>query len=460
MGSIVINYLIIAISMGKIMMKKSLKKVLALGLAAVVTFSLAGCGDSSSNESNTGNDTKNESNEESGNQSTDFSGKTLSIGVWGGNDQESAALDKMVAEFEKNTNAKIDIKVYTDYNTQIQADFIAGTAPDAFYIDGSMFPFYSQLGVMEPLDSKEMGTDAYYENLLSAFTAEDGTIYCIPKDVSTLATYYNEDILKEVGVSPDDIPTALEDYKDFVTDLQKKLDDKYGKGKVAAMTYNPELSREIYVLEAGGTSILDDKGNAQLSNDAVVENLQFLIDLVQTGAVKTPADLGLGWNGEAFGTGKAAIMEEGNWVYGSLKTDYSDVKFGVKEMPTYKGTQYSMSFTVGWGISAASKEKELAKEWIKYATGVDGMNIWCSGAGCLPSREDVAKAMDVESDSVWKVHSDMIKVALPWQKGTTIDIVNNAYKNFVPAAFKGDDTAKKAMEQTDKQANSEIANAQ
>ena len=26
-------------------------------------------------------------------------------------------------------------------------------------------------------------------------------------------------------------------------------------------------------------------------------------------------------------------MEEGNWVYGTLKTDYSDINFGVKEMP-------------------------------------------------------------------------------------------------------------------------------
>ena len=47
-----------------------------------------------------------------------------------------------------------------------------------------------------------MGTDAYYENLLSAFTAEDGTVYCIPKDVSTLATYYNIGLLESVGVSP------------------------------------------------------------------------------------------------------------------------------------------------------------------------------------------------------------------------------------------------------------------
>lgn len=446
------------------MMKNKLKKVLALTMVAALTAGLAGCGSSTDDkgtDSNTAGDNQTAGTENAAKETTgDFSGKTVSIGVWGGNDQEAAALDKMIADFEDKTGAKVETKVYTDYNTQIQADFIAGTAPDAFYIDANMFPFYSNLGVIEPLDAAEMGTENYYENLLSAFTAEDGTIYCIPKDVSTLATYYNKGILDSVGVKPEDIPASLEEYKTFLVDLQTKLDEKYGKGQVAAMTYNQDLAREIYVLEDGGNSISDETGKSTMSSEGVVKNMEFLVDLVSTGAVKTPTDIGLGWNGEAFGTGKAAIMEEGNWVYTTLKNDYSDIDFGVKEMPTYNGTQYSMSFTVGWGIAAASKEKDLAKEWIKYATGTEGMQTWCQGAGCLPSRADVATAMDVESDPVWKVHSDMINVALPWQKGTTIDIINTAYKNFVPAAFKGEISAKEAMEQIDKQANNEISNAQ
>ena len=452
-------------------MKNRFMKALAVTLVTTMTLAMAACGGSGSSGSTTApkdttanNENKTETSAPAGEETTagggDYSGQTLSIGVWGGNDQEAAALDANVKAFEAMTGAKVETKVYTDYNTQIQADFIAGTAPDTFYIDGSMFPFYSTLGVMEPLDPEEMGVSNFYENLVAAFTAEDGTIYCIPKDVSTLATYYNKGLLESVGVSPEDIPADLESYKEFLVDLQAKLDEKYGAGQVAAMTYNQDLAREIYVLEAGGNSISDADGKSTMSSDGVVENLQFLVDLALTGAWKTPTDLGLGWNGEAFGTGKAAIMEEGNWVYTTLKNDYSDIDFGVKAMPTYKGTQYSMAFTVGWGVSAKSDKKDLAKEWIKFVTGPEGMKTWCTGAGCLPSRADVATAMDVESDPVWKVHSEMVDVALPWQKGTTIDIINTAYKNFVPAAFKGDTSVKEAMEQVDKQANSEIENAQ
>lgn len=421
-------------------MKKNFKKTMVLTLASVMALSAGSVVNVYAEDG-------------------DFKGHTLNVGIWGGNDQEAAALDEMKAAFEEKTGAEIVFKTYTDYNTQIQADFIAKTAPDVFYIDANMFPFYSNLGVMEPLDAEEMNADQYYENLISAFTAEDGTLYCVPKDVSTLATYYNIDILESVGVKPEDIPASMEEYMEFLPELQAKLDEEYGAGMVAAMTYNPELSRQIYILEENGASIIDENGMATLSTDGVVKNAQFLVDLVQTGAVKTPQDLGLGWNGEAFGVGKAAIMEEGNWVYGTLKKDYSDINFGVKEMPTYNGNQHSMSFTVGYGISAVSEEKDLAKEWIKYATGEEGMQIWSSGAGCLPSRPAVAEAMDVESDPVWAVHSKMIEIATPWQRGTTISIVDSAYKNFIPAAYKGEAEVKETLEQVDQQANSEIENA-
>ncbi|WP_274420109.1 sugar ABC transporter substrate-binding protein [Blautia sp. XA-2221] len=421
-------------------MKKQLKKVTTFTLASVMALSMGSVTTVFAEDG-------------------EYKGHTLNVGIWGGNDQEAAALDKMKTEFEKKTGAEIVFKTYTDYNTQIQADFIAKTAPDVFYIDASMFPFYADLGVMEPLDAEEMEADKYYENLISAFTAEDGTLYCIPKDVSTLATYYNIGILESVGMTADDIPGSLEEYKEFLPELQAKLDEEYGEGMVAAMTYNPELSRQIYVMEENGASIIDENGMSTMSTDGVVENVQFLVDLVQTGAVKTPQDLGLGWNGEAFGVGKAAIMEEGNWVYGTLKKDYSDINFGVKEMPTYNGNQHSMSFTVGYGISAVSEEKELAKEWIKYATGEEGMKIWSSGAGCLPSRPAVADAMDVESDPVWAVHAKMIDIATPWQRGTTVSIIDSTYKNFIPAAFKGEAGVKETLEQIDAQANSEIENA-
>ncbi len=431
---------------------KKMKKILAWAAAAALALSMTACGSTSSGSQLAGS-TGGEGGEGG------YAGTTLTVGIWGGNDQEAAAINQVKADFEALTGCTVELKTYTDYNTQIQADFIGKTAPDVFYVDGNMFPFYSQLGVMEPLDPAEMEADKYYENLIGAFTAEDGTLYCIPKDVSTLALYYNIDLLEEAGYTADDIPATYEEMPEFLSALQAKMDELYGPNQIAAMTYNQDLSRNIPILTNGGAEICDAEGNSTLSNPDVVANLEFMLNFVHEGLWKTPADMGLGWNGEVFGTGKAVIMEEGNWVYGTLVKDYSDINFGVKTMPTYKGVEASMSFTVGYGIFSGSENKELAKEWIKYACGIDGMNTWCSDAGCLPSRPDVAEAMDVESDPVWAMHSEMTSIAIPWQMEDTCSIINSAYQNFLPLAVSGEMSAEEAMVQADQQANSEIANA-
>jgi|GEM_PF-293793 len=451
-----------------------MKKILVLALAAIFAFSLAACakeGKETSNETKTeetskGEDTSKVETEEPAQDTAkteettgaDYAGKTLNVGVWGGNDAEVAALNQVIKDFEAKTGAKIELKTYTDINTQLQADFIAGTAPDVFYVDANVFPFYATLDVMLELDPVEMNADAYYSNLLNAFTTEDGKIYAIPKDMSTLAMYVNTGILEEVGYTIEDIPTSLEEMVTFLPELQAKLDAKYGPQQVTAMTYNQDLARNLHLLERNGASITDADEMATLSSEGVLKNFNFIMELIKTNAYKTPAEIGLGWNGEVFGTGKCVIMEEGNWVYGNLVQNYPDIKFEVLDMPSYLGEKSSMTYTVGYAISAASKEQDLAKEWIKYATG-DGMVTWCSGAGTLPSRDDVAKKMNVEADPVWATHLAQVEYAMPWQKGTTISIINSAYQNYFPSIVSGELTPEEGLKQVDQLANDEIANS-
>lgn len=212
-------------------------RAIAASLALVMAFLLTGCGGGSGD--NPGNSAN--PDQSSGSTNGDFGGRTLTVGIWGGNDQETAAINQLKANFEAEHNCTVDLKVYTDYNTQIQADFIGQTAPDVFYIDGSMFPFYSSLGVMKVLDRAEYELDQFYPNLVEAFTDADGNVQCVPKDVSTLATYYNIDLLESVGYKPEDIPDDYAQYMSFLTDLQAKLDETYGKNQVAAMTYNQDV---------------------------------------------------------------------------------------------------------------------------------------------------------------------------------------------------------------------------
>lgn len=115
-----------------------------------------------------------------------------------------------------------------------------------------------------------------------------------------------------------------------------------------------------------------------------------------------------------------------------------------------------MVFTVGYAINGAAKNVDQAKEFIKYATGTEGMATWTQGAGVLPSREDVAKATNVEADPLKVPHIEAANYATPWQKGTTMDTINTEYQNYIPSVITGERTLEEALKLAEQEANSTI----
>ncbi len=412
---------------------KRIFSVLITGVLALGLF--AGCANNGNNATNEKDTTNN------------LEGKTVVVGRWGGNDAETAAFTKTIEDFTAKTGIKVEERIYSDYNTELQAELIGGTGPDVFYVDAYMAPFFIQQGVLAPLDADEFELDEFYEPLKNAF-ANEGEFYAVSKDYSTLALYYNKKWVNE-----EDIPKTLEELwnGDFLTNLKANLPEG-----VAAMTYNQDLARNMYFAEAKGASVVKDEIYSNLGDSKVIENLTPLMEAAKAGKVVTPAELGTGWNGDAFGNEKTAIMIEGNWVLGFLEQNFPDVDYGVIEIPTFDGQKGTMVFTVGYGLSAASKEVDASKELIKYLTGTEGMETWTTGAGVLPSRKDVAEQTQVESDVVKAPHIVGADYAIPWQKGSTMDTINNEYKNYIPSVVKGERTLSEALKIAEEEANKTI----
>ncbi|MBL1229768.1 extracellular solute-binding protein [Enterococcus sp. BWB1-3] len=423
---------------------KKWRKLFMVGILAVASISLVACGNNSS---------------DNGKDETDFNGKTLKLGVWGGNESEEKSLKSLITDFEEETGAKVSLKTYTDYNTQIQTDLIGKTAPDAFYVDSSYFPFLVSKKALAPLDKEGFSADKYYENLINSFS-DDGNLYAIPKDFSTLALYKNTGIFEEVGVDPDSVPGSYEELIDWLPGFQKKLDEKYGEGKVKAMSYTAELSRAYHLAARDGAEPIMEDGMPNLEDENVVNNLSILKELIGTDAVVTPQEIGAGWNGEAFGTGKIAMMDEGNWVYQTLKDEFKDINFSVSPMATYKGEEGGMMFSVGWGKYAGTNSSALADAWIKFATGKEGMAKWVNGTGTLPTRDDVAETADVSKNEDLKIHLTAVDYSTVWQKGTSLTTINNAYMNYWPDVASGKTTLEDAMKKADKQAIEDIKKAE
>lgn len=380
-------------------------------------------------------------------QGTDITGTRIVVARWGGNDAETAAFNAMVAAFTAETGIEVEVRVFSDYNTELQAGLIGGTGPDVFYVDAYMAPFYIQQGVLKELDPNEFDLDKFYEPLRNAFLS-DGKYFAVSKDYSTLALYYNK-----AFVNGADIPTTFEELygSDFLTNLQATL-----PAGMAAMTFNLDLARQLFMAEANGASIIKDEILSNLADPAIERNLSLELNAAIAGKIVQPSDLGVGWNGDAFGNEKTAIMIEGNWVLGFLQQNFPEIEFGVLEVPTMGGNKGTMVFTVGYGINARTQRYEASKEFIKFATGPVGMPIWTTGAGVLPSRPDVAEATKVNENPFLIPHIAGAAYATPWQKGTTMDTINNEYRNFLVAAIRGERTIREALQRAQDEANATI----
>ena len=401
------------------------------------------------------------SNGSSSSSSTNFKGQTLKIGTWAGSPQETTAMNKQIAAFEKETGAKVQNKVYTNIDQQLPADFSAKKAPDAFYLNAPDAPSYEKQGILKALTGSGFDTSAFYTNQLNAFK-EGSTVYGIPKDVSTLAQFVNLDMLAKIGVSKSDIPTTYEGLVKWLPGIQAKLDAAYGKGKVAAFGYDQDLARLQPVVNADKAGFIKDNGNgdSNLSSSKVLSNLTILSDLVKTGATATPGSLGASNDGEAFGTNKVLMIDDGNWDYQTLQQQYKlkpGKDFTAIPMPTYKGEATTMTYTVGWAEAATTKQSALADKWIQYVTGKDGMTINADGTGVLPTRPDL-KSKIVNGDPILEVFANGLNDGIPQQYGTNLATVTTSFNNFLPNALSGKTSMADAMKQADSQANTAIKN--
>ena len=454
-------------------MKKLLALLLTMAMAGLLLVACAGddaptvsddtadhdhndCDHDHDHNDDNDNDHHHDYNDDAPDGLSPYAGQTVTVGIWAGSDAEIATRPGFFEEFTAQTGIYVEERIYTDFETQLRTDLIGGTAPDVFYVDSFLFPDLQNEGVLVRMNDFIANTpgfnqDDFYQGVLSAFMTDDGGVYGLPKDFSTLGLFYNVGLLEEAGLSPDDIPDEMSDMPDFLRELAAGLPD----GVTPAAT-TADLARHVFVLQANGTSITDDEGFAVLAEDDQLEYLQMLVDAFEEGLVARPADLGNDWSGDSFGLENVAIMIEGNWAIAHIQQNFGDVDFGARELPTMAGNKGTMVFTVCYAINAASDQQGAAWEFVNFATGTEGMAIMAGGASLIPSRASTAEILDLPNNAIMAPFVAAGAYATPWQHGITLPIIVREYNNMLPAALSGDMTLREAMEEAMRVANNDI----
>lgn len=297
-------------------------------------------------------------------------------------DAETNAVKEATAAWAKETGNSVEVTVASDMNQELAQGFASGSPADIFYMDAGRFADYAKNGSLYAYADQLPDNSDFYESLRQAFTYEDKQ-YCAPKDFSTLALQINTDAWSKAGLTDADIPTTWED----LAAVAKKLTT----GKQAGLGLSTGIDRSgAFVVQNGGWWLNEDGTQATAAEPAVVDAMTWLQDRLKDGSFKFASQLDSGWGGEAFGTGRAAMTIEGNWITGAIKNDYPKLKYTTVELPEGPEGKGTLQFTQCWGIAADSKAQAQAIELVKELTTVERQMAFAEAFGVMPSRQAAA----------------------------------------------------------------------
>jgi multiple sugar transport system substrate-binding protein len=294
-------------------------------------------------------------------------GASIVFSGWGDSSEQQVYHDS-IARFEQvYPGVKVDYQpIPADFQTKLKAAMAGGTAPDVFYVDTQLMSAFGPTNQLLPLDDlmKEGGVSRsdFVPSLLSLFTLNSKT-YALPKDWGTLGLIYLPAAFTAAGIPE---PTASWTWDDLKNAASKIA----ATGKYAGFCQGADYARLApFIYQAGGTFVSDDFKTATLNTPEVKAAVDLVAGMQKDGSLKTPADLGAGWCGEAVGKQLAGMTYEGGWMVNFMKTTYPDVQWKAAPLPAGPKGQADVVFTNGIGVNAATKYPRASAALAMFITG-------------------------------------------------------------------------------------------
>ena len=314
------------------------------------------------------------------------------VSGWGGTDL--AIVEELISRFVQPAVADEGIQVVYEpvadsFDAYLYNALSAGTAPDLFYVDIFWSEPIFRAGQVEPLNrylasSSRLSAGDIIPNLLDSFTI-DGQIYGIPKDMNTLAVFYNKDLFDEAGVP---YPDANDDWNTLADKLRRvsEATGVYGTALV------PKFERFGAFAYAAGFVPFDENGHTDLSQPGFRAAFDWYTGLFEQGLAVQPADIGADWPGSALANEQIAVAFEGGWIIGFLRDQAPNMRYGVAPMPKapITGKRGNMIYTVSWSMNAASQVKDAAFRVLEELTSPEAQQWVLERGLAIPSRSALA----------------------------------------------------------------------
>ncbi|WP_238426537.1 sugar ABC transporter substrate-binding protein [Streptomyces adustus] len=311
------------------------------------------------------------------------------------------------------------------------------TLPDLLMLDNPDLQQIAQTGVLTPLDQYGIDSSGFAKGILSAGTYQ-GKVYGLAPDVSTVALFYNKDMLAKAGVA---VPRSWDELKTAAAKLTRP--GRYGMAVDANATFESSWQFLPFLWSNGG----DEK---QLDTPQAAQALQLWVDLVKSGSMSKSV---LNWTQadvhDQFANGKTAMMLNGPWRIPALNKD-ENLHWGVASVPVPRTGQTPVTPLGGevWTVpqSPSKARQEKAAQVLACLNDSSSMLALAKQHFTVPSRSTVASqyaeqvpSMAAFVQSVESARPRTAKLGVKWPKAAT------GIHTAIQAALTGEQTPEEAL---------------
>lgn len=319
---------------------------------------------------------------------------------------EKAAFEKVVAAFNALPGTKARVTTlavpYDAFADKISAAVPRGKGPDVFiYAQDRMGGWVEAGNTVEPIDFfvDDALRRRFIPSTVQALTYR-GSLWGLPLNYKVITLVYNKKLVKTPPRTTAEL--AL---------LGKQLTNREAGRFGLAWAYNDFYYVASLINGFGGTVFA---GGAKPALDAA-ENVKAMELLVRWGKDGfMPAEPSVALITALFNEGKAGMVFTGPWFLGEVARG---VDFGLAPLPSISeagGKPMRPWMTVeGVFVSAPSRQKEAAFEFVKYVTGPEAGRVMALEGRQSPAIAAVYDDAAVKADWVLAAFRKQVEVAVP-----------------------------------------------
>lgn len=298
---------------------------------------------------------------------------TLQIGIWDSN--QEPGLKEIMNDFTEQTGIKCEITVTTwsDYWTMLQAGAQGGDLPDVFWMHANESVRYMSNDILLDLTEQIANSEAidvanYPENIWDIYSL-DGKNYAVPKDVDTIALWYNKTMFDEAGL---DYPTADWTWEDLIDAAQKlTITDGDTTTQYGYVMANDDFQEGYanWIYSYDGSMIDYDPLQSGFDKEETIKAMELLDSLLKSGAMPALEVVSENAKDVLFCSGKVAMTTMGSWMLAGLKeNEYVVANCDCVELPksSETGKRACIYNGLGWAASANTDYPEEAWALIEY----------------------------------------------------------------------------------------------